>query len=121
MSVCKYCGQAAMDAVTDEEATANCRCYEAEQHRKLEKAATEAKLIIRDLFGEGCAARGLVALNADVIKALFSLADLMGEGDVTQIAVSLPGVCTVKMKLTGYAIKVERVEGRKYSDVAGEQ
>ena len=121
MSACKYCGQAVIDAATDEEATENCRCYEAEQHRKLQKAAMEAKDIIRDLFGEGCAKRGLVALNAGVIEALFSLADLMGNGDVTQIAVSLPGICTVKMKISGYAIKVERVEGRKYSDVAGEQ
>ena len=84
-------------------------------------AAEEAKAIIRELFGEGCAKRGLVELNDGIIQALCSLADLMGRRDISSVTVQLPGVCKVNMKLTGYAIKVERVEGRKYSDVAGEQ
>lgn len=121
MGVCEYCGQAVLDTETNEEATENCQCFEAEHWRKLRRAAEEAKAIIRELFGEGCAKRGLVELNAGIIQALYSLADLMGRGDISSVTVQLPGVCKVNMKLSGYAIKVERVEGRKYSDVAGEQ
>ena len=84
-------------------------------------AAEEAKAIIRDLFGEGCAKRGLVELNDGIIRALYSLADLIGRGDISAVTVQLPGICKVNMKISGYSIKVERVEGRKYSDVAGEQ
>ena len=121
MGVCEYCGQAVIDTETNEEATANCQCYEAEKRRKLQKAADEAKVIIYNLFGEGCAKRGLVELNDGIIRALYSLADLIGRGDISAVTVQLPGICKVNMKISGYSIKVERVEGRKYSDVAGEQ
>lgn len=119
--ICEYCGQAVMDTATNKEASENCTCIEAEQHRKLKTAADGAKEVVEDLFGEGAAKRGLVALNSDVITALFSLVDLMGEGSVTAIKVDLPGICSIKMKITGSAIKVERIEGRKDQGVAGVQ
>ena len=119
--VCKYCGQVVIDTVDEENASENCTCGEAELHRKLKAAAQGAKEIVKDLFGEGCVKRGLIALNSDVITALFSLVDLMGEGSVTGIKVDLPGICSIKMKITGSSIKVERIEGRKYQSVAGVQ
>lgn len=121
MGTCKCCGQVIIDTVSDEEATANCQCIEAENLRKLRQAVSEAKEIVAELFGEGCTKRGLVALHSDIIEALYSLVELIGEGAVTAVKVDLPGICSIKMKKSGNFIKVERSEGRKYQGVAGEQ
>lgn len=121
MGVCKYCGQVVIDTVNDEEASESCQCIEAEAHRKLLRAAQGAKEIIRDLFGEGCGKHNLIQLNADIIEQLFCFADLFGNGDISDATIKVNGICTVKMKRTGFSIKVERVEGRKYSNVAGVQ
>lgn len=121
MGVCKYCGQVVIDTVNDEEASESCQCIEAEAHRKLLRAAQGAKEIIRDLFGEGCAKYDLIQLNADVIEKLLNLVDLFGAGDISQAQIQVNGICKVKITRTGFSIKVERVEGRKYSNVAGVQ
>lgn len=121
MAECKFCGQAVLDADTEREATENCSCSGAEGMRKRKKAAAEAKCNIDEMFGEACKARGLVPLNEGIIKALRSVCDLFASGDVWVLSLTVPGVCVIKMALTGNAIKVSRVEGRKYEAVAGEK
>lgn len=43
MGTCEYCGQVLAGAETDEEATAECLCFEATARRKRVNAAKEAK------------------------------------------------------------------------------
>lgn len=121
MGTCEYCGQVLAGAETNEEATAECQCFEAVNARKRARAAEDAKQIVDDLFGSGAEARKLVPLGEGVVRALCSLVDLIGRGDVQKVTVALPGVCTVRISINGYKITVERIEGRKYSNVAGEQ
>ena len=121
MGTCEYCGQVLAGTETNEEATAECQCFEAVNARKRARAAADAKQIVDDLFGSGAEARKLVPLGEGVVCALCSLVDLIGRGDVQKVTVALPGVCTVRISISGYKITVERIEGRKYSNVAGEQ
>ena len=121
MAECKFCGQVVLDADTEREATERCVCFGAERLRKRKKAATEAKGNVEEMFGEACKARGLVPLNDGIIKALCSVCDLFASGDASQLSLTVPGICVIKMSLVGDAIKVTRSEGRKYEAVAGEK
>lgn len=106
MGTCEYCGQVLAGAETDEEATAECLCFEATARRKRVNAAKEAKKIVHDLFG--------------AVFALCALVDLIGRGDVQKVAVVVPAICTVRIAISGNKITVDRVEGKKVSGVAGE-
>lgn len=117
MGVCRFCGQAVMDTLTDAEATDKCACYEAERRRKRAASVEQAKEIIEALFGEGAKERGLVPLGEDLVRALCSVAELVGGEEVQAVNFVVPGVCKVKICAgKDYAIKVERSEGRRYSD-----
>lgn len=117
MGTCEYCGQVLAGAETDEEATAECLCFEATARRK---RANAAKKIVHDLFGAGAEARGLVPLADGAVFALCALVDLIGRGDVQKVAVVVPAICTVRIAISGNKITVDRVEGKKVSGVAGE-
>ena len=121
MGVCKYCGQVVLDTENDVQASEECRCYEAERRRKLRHAALDAREMVRDLFGEGAAARGLTAISEHAIDALYACLDLLGRGDVNKCTISIPGICQIRMTVSGNAIVVERSEGRKIQSVAGEK
>lgn len=120
MGTCEYCGQVLAGAETDEEATAECLCFEATARRKRVNAAKEAKKIVHDLFGAGAETRGLVPLADGAVFALCALVDLIGRGDVQKVAVVVPAICTVRIAISGNEITVDRVEGKKVSGVAGE-
>ena len=104
MGTCEYCGQVLAGAETDEEATAECLCFEATARRKRVNAAKEAKKIVHD----------------GAVFALCALVDLIGRGDVQKVAVVVPAICTVRIAISGNKITVDRVEGKKVSGVAGE-
>lgn len=53
MGYCEFCGQAVAGAETNEEATAECQCFEAVNARKRARATADAKQIVDDLFGSG--------------------------------------------------------------------
>ena len=120
MGTCEYCGQVLAGAETDEEATAECLCFEATARRKRVNAAKEAKKIVLDLFGAGAEARGIVPLADGAVFALCALVDLIGRGDVQKVTVVVPAICTVRIAISGNKITVDRVEGKKVSGVAGE-
>lgn len=120
MGTCEYCGQVLAGAETDEEATAECLCFEATAARKRKAAAEEAKGIVDDLFGNGAKERGLVPLGEGAVTALRSLVDLIGRGDIQKVTVAVPAICTVRIAIAGNKITVDRVEGKKVSGVAGE-
>ena len=84
-------------------------------------AYRDAKEIVEQLFGEGCDAAGFTPLGAEIRAAICAVIDLIAKGDIYTLHLQVPGVCKIMIKRQGRQIKVERSEGKKVEQIAGEK
>ena len=96
---CKFCGQLvsanapddADESILQEIGTEHCSCWEAEKYRKRKIQVSQAKIEISALLQTEDKTRGIKIVDKKVVELLNTAADLMGEGVIHKISVSITG------------------------------
>lgn len=111
---CKFCGQAVTVRVTcdsqaeaDERAIGLCSCAESREYCKLSRLKDEAKLNIREVFGED--SEKWKAVDSDVIELMETAVDMLADNKFRSITIAIPGAGTAKLAVNSKGgIEVER-------------